>query len=155
MASSPIRTMPRRRLTLCKPFTTTVTSRCSGSTPLASAWAPTSGGHGVAFIGNNGTLVVDRGGWELLPEQEEGEDGRAAYKLPSVPRRGVEERGLHAHTSNFVDCVKTRDKPRCPIELGELAAVNCQLGNIAFRVGDRLEWDKKAGAFVGNNKAAA
>jgi hypothetical protein len=24
--------------------------------------------HGVAFHGNNGVLVVDRGGWEVLPE---------------------------------------------------------------------------------------
>ena len=26
--------------------------------------------HGVAFHGNNGVLVVDRGGWEVLPETE-------------------------------------------------------------------------------------
>ncbi|MDO1502685.1 hypothetical protein Q2T40_21720 [Winogradskyella maritima] len=26
--------------------------------------------HGIAFIGNNGTLVLDRGGWEVIQEKE-------------------------------------------------------------------------------------
>jgi len=26
--------------------------------------------HGVGFVGNKGTLVVDRGGWEVIPEFE-------------------------------------------------------------------------------------
>ncbi len=30
--------------------------------------------HGVAFIGNNGTLVVDRGGWEVIPEVINGQN---------------------------------------------------------------------------------
>ena len=36
---------------------------------------------GIAFIGNKGTLVVNRGGWELLPESTEvgaSDDGRSA-----------------------------------------------------------------------------
>ena len=32
--------------------------------------------HGVAFHGNNGVLVVDRGGWEVLPETENEETAR-------------------------------------------------------------------------------
>ena len=31
--------------------------------------------HGIAFIGNNGTLVLDRGGWEVIPEKEYSKDG--------------------------------------------------------------------------------
>ena len=49
---------------------------------------------GIAFIGNNGTLVVNRGGWELLPETTEVDgqrrvpDGRAAA-LAARRRRGA------------------------------------------------------------------
>ena len=53
--------------------------------------------HGVAFHGNNGVLVVDRGGWEVLPETETKDgkktlpdDGRAA---PRQQRR--HEPGAH------------------------------------------------------------
>ena len=27
--------------------------------------------HGIAYIGNNGTLVLYRGGWEVIEESEE------------------------------------------------------------------------------------
>ena len=43
--------------------------------------------HGVAFHGNNGILVVDRSGWEVLPETET-KDGRKAYRMKGEPRRG-------------------------------------------------------------------
>ena len=26
--------------------------------------------HGIAFIGNNGTLILDRGGWEVIEERQ-------------------------------------------------------------------------------------
>ena len=43
--------------------------------------------HGVAFHGNNGVLVVDRGGWEVLPETET-KSGRKSYRMAGEPRRG-------------------------------------------------------------------
>ena len=30
--------------------------------------------HGVGFVGNNGTLVVDRDGWEVIPEKKKDKD---------------------------------------------------------------------------------
>src|SRR5215510_13481262 len=43
--------------------------------------------HGVAFHGNNGVLVVDRGGWEVYPETET-KDRRKRYRMQGEPRRG-------------------------------------------------------------------
>src|SRR6187551_2590607 len=48
--------------------------------------------HGVAFIGNNGTLVVDRGGWEVIPEKVEGKD-----KMEAVPQQKKVDDGLALH----------------------------------------------------------
>ena len=44
--------------------------------------------HGIAFIGNNGTLLVDREQWEVIPEKERHPDGWRD-KRPSQPARGV------------------------------------------------------------------
>ncbi|MDP6375456.1 MAG: Gfo/Idh/MocA family oxidoreductase [Pseudomonadales bacterium] len=81
--------------------------------------------HGIAFIGNNGTLVVDRAGWELFPESEPGRDGARHYKLQAVPRRTArpEARGLDQHTENFIECMRTRATPRCDLQTASLAAV--------------------------------
>ena len=44
--------------------------------------------HGVAFHGNNGVLVVDRGGWEVLPETET-TNGKKRYRMSrrAAPRQ--------------------------------------------------------------------
>ena len=41
--------------------------------------------HGIAFIGNNGTLVVDRGGWEVMPETQDGKAKMDAVSLQKDP----------------------------------------------------------------------
>ncbi len=114
-------------------------------------------GHGVAFIGNNGTLVVDREKWEIYPETEvdRTKPGPDRYRMASQPARkaNADERGLDQHTANFIDCVKTRAKPRCDVETASLAAVNAHLGNVALRTGDTLDWSAKKGHFVDHKEA--
>jgi len=68
--------------------------------------------HGVGFVGNKGTLVVDRGGWEVIPEYE----GKEAL-LERVDLIKGDGQGLNNHMKNFIDCVKTRKKPNCPVEI--------------------------------------
>lgn len=106
--------------------------------------------HGIAFIGNNGTLVVDRQKWELFPEKESGR-----YKLTSQPAQVARpgQTGLDQHTTNFIDCMRTRKAPRCDVNTASLAAVNAHLGNVALRTGDALNWDATDNRFT-NNKAA-
>jgi predicted dehydrogenase len=91
--------------------------------------------HGIAFIGNNGTLVLDRGGWELIPEGKRMEPVAAVKKSDD---------GLANHTRNFIEVVKSRDfsKLNAPIEAGATVATVCQMGNIAYKTGKKLGWDK-------------
>ena len=48
---------------------------------------------------------------------------------------------------NFVECMKTREPPRCHTAVGARAAVTAHLGNIAFKTGRRLTWDDAARSF--------
>ncbi|MBE9510182.1 MAG: gfo/Idh/MocA family oxidoreductase, partial [Bacteroidetes bacterium] len=50
-------------------------------------------------------------------------------------------KGLNNHMKNFIDCVKTRKKPNCPVEIAAGVASTCHLGNIAYKTGRRLYWD--------------
>jgi predicted dehydrogenase len=110
--------------------------------------------HGVAFIGNLGTLVVDRAGWEVLAEIEY---TNQTQKMSPVPKKAIspELSGLNQHTENFVDCVKSRAQPTCPSEIGGLAAINAHLGNIAFKTGRKLDWDAKSASFGDDPEANA
>jgi predicted dehydrogenase len=112
--------------------------------------------HGVAFIGNNGTLVVDRNGWEVI-----GEPNRTDYnvykgtKIESKALIKSEGNGLEFHTRNFIDCMKSRQKPNCDIAIAHNTALNASLGNIAFRTNSKIFWDATKQEIIGNEKAQA
>ena len=112
---------------------------------------------GIAFIGNNGTVVVNRGGWELIPETQRGPGGRE-YKMPAMPQvsRG-NANYLNNHTQNFVEAMQKNDASilKCGIETGSVAAINAHMGNIAYKVGRKVYWDELTGMFKGDKEANA
>jgi predicted dehydrogenase len=90
--------------------------------------------HGMSYIGENGTLVLDRNGWEVIPEKQR------IQALPVQQNIGI---GLDLHTRNFLDCLKnnTPEKLNASIEVGRNVALVAQMGNIAFRTGEKVSWD--------------
>ena len=103
--------------------------------------------YGLAFVGNDATLVIDRDGWELFPEMENGK-----YKVPAMPKQSGRD-SHEPHMKNFIECIKTRKDPACTIENGRLVAVYAHMANIALRTNSRLEWNDTTKNF-GNNAAA-
>jgi predicted dehydrogenase len=96
--------------------------------------------HGIAYIGNNGTLVLDRGGWKVIPE------GKSMEPVEEVKRS---DDGLGNHTRNFVSCIRNGNPAglAAPIEAGATVAEVCQMGNIAHRTCRKLRWDSKTRRF--------
>ncbi len=109
---------------------------------------------GIAFIGNEGTLVLNRGGWEVIPETET-VNGLRKYKLEAVPPQFVQGDTLELHTRNFVEAIRTNDPSilKCGIDTGSVAAINAQMGNIAFKTGRKVFWDAAANQFKGDAQA--
>jgi len=96
--------------------------------------------HGVAFIGNNGTLVVNREGWEVIPEK-----GR----MEAVTFQPSKDNGLDKHMVNFITAVRNKSSEglHAPIEAGAHIAIFSQMGNIAYRSKKKLFWDKNKRTF--------
>ncbi len=95
-------------------------------------------GFGIAFYGDQGTLIVDEKSWRV-------EDGRDAG--------GKQTTGMSAHIQNFLDCVKSRNKPNADIEIGHLSTRLCHLGNIAYRLGRKLTFDGASEQFPNDPQA--
>jgi len=107
--------------------------------------------HGVGFVGNNGSLVVDRSGWEVIPENENGKP-----KMERLPLQKGPGNGLNNHMDNFIACIKDRSlTPNAGIEIGANIARVANLGNIAFKTGRRLYWDGQTSTFVNDPEANA
>ena len=100
--------------------------------------------HGIAYIGNNGTLVLDRGGWEVLADEK---------RMEPVPFQVNKGSGLDAHTKNFINVVKSRklEDLACPIAAGAHVANVCQMGNISYRTGEIVHWNEKNRNFAEGN----
>lgn len=94
--------------------------------------------HGIAFIGDNGTLVLDRGGWEVIVEKD---------RMQAVPVQKRVDNGLDLHTLNFIEAVRKQDPSmiKAPVEEAAHIAKLSHMGNIAYRTGEKLLWndDKK------------
>jgi predicted dehydrogenase len=90
--------------------------------------------HGMSYIGENGTLVLDRNGWEVVPEKE---------KIEAVPVQKNVGNGLDLHVRNFLDCLKnnTPQKLNAGIDVARSVALVAQMGNIAYRTGEKVSWD--------------
>jgi hypothetical protein len=104
--------------------------------------------YGVAFIGNNGTLVANREGWEVISESENNTD-----KMQLVPLQPGDDKAHEKHVQNFIESVKTRKSPICEIEFGHNVALVAHMGNIAYRTGNILLWDESKGKFKDNKSA--
>jgi len=99
--------------------------------------------HGIAYIGNNGTLVLDRNGWEVIEEKQ-------SKQKVNKPLAKVSDNGVEKHWVNFIEAVRSRktENLHCPIEAGAHVATVAQMGNITFRSGQKLVWDKEQSKFT-------
>ena len=99
--------------------------------------------HGIAFIGNNGTLVLDRSGWEVIEE-------RQAKNKVAIPLQKSVDNGVALHWKNFTDAIRnnTPDSLHCSIEEGAHIATIAQMGNIAYRSGQKVNWDDNKKIFT-------
>ena len=88
---------------------------------------------GHLFVGDKGMLLSDYEGFVLLPE-ENFKDVRLPEK--SLPRPA-------SHHGEWLQCIRNGTRPSANFEYsGWLTEAN-HLGNVAYRVGKKLEWDPK------------
>ena len=57
------------------------------------------------------------------------------------------------HHKNFFDCIASRKRPICDVEVGHRSVTVCHLGNIALRLARPLKWDPAAERFVNDDEA--
>ena len=105
---------------------------------------------GLAFFGENGTLVLDRAGWEVIPEIS-----NKIARMDAVPFKKGEGKGLYNHVGNMLECIKTRELPNADVAIGAKVAKMSHLANISSRVGRGLVWDDANSLFVNDPEATA
>jgi predicted dehydrogenase len=101
--------------------------------------------HGIAFYGDQATLLLDRFGYEVYDEKNL---KQPAEKVGPTPQDGPWHR-------TFVDCVKQGRQPPVDLEQSHQATVCGHLGNIAYQTKRTICWDGKNEQILGDDEAAA
>ena len=87
-------------------------------------------GWSITFQGDKGTLILDEDGYRVFAEPWK-RDAQPVYQEQApVP--------VEAHIKNFLDCVKSRQEPNCPVEIAAQAVAGPHLANQAFLKGRKV-----------------
>ena len=100
--------------------------------------------NGVAFVGSEGRILVNR--------------GYLASEPNALIRQPLGEKDVHlyespGHQRDWLNCIRTRQKPICDVEIGARSVTVCHLGNLAYWNHRKLRWDPKSWHFVDDAEA--
>lgn len=123
----------------------------------------------IEFRGTKGTLYFTTSGYEIVPDNitpnefparspidRELERGYRKGSKPEIEPLKIAGKVLDGdHARNFVDAVKSRTEPSCPLEFGHRVTTAAQMANIALRTKQYLLWDAKKEQFTNNDAANA
>jgi predicted dehydrogenase len=103
---------------------------------------------GTKWIGTDGWVWVDRGGFE-----SSNPEWREIKQLP--PEQAKVKLYLSSnHCRNFLDSVKSRQPTVTPVETAHHSAIPGHLGLISMLVGRKLRWDANKEVIVGDPEAS-
>jgi len=128
---------------------------------------------GLEFFGTKGSLVINRAGFEVLPDMKTnpanaipvfqghpagGPQREAVEPQPwttAMKEPGSSDEQFDLHVRNFLDCVKSRERPIADVEGGHQATTACHLANISLRLGRSVRWDPEKEEIAGDREATA
>lgn len=100
--------------------------------------------NGVLFTGTEGKVEVNRGHLRSWP------DDIIREPLGANDVRLYESPG---HRQDWINCIRSRKRPICDVEVGASSVTVCHLGNIAYWLGRSIKWDPARHQIVGDEEA--
>lgn len=145
---------------------------------FTSVWSHREAGQGVRepglqLVGSKGTLVIGRTGFQIYSDlktdpqnlipQFRGHTAGGPQRTQAKPEPWIQElkesgssdEQFDLHVRDFLDCVKTRQRPIADVEDGHWTSVACHLANISLRLGRAVEWDPSKQQILGDKEAAS
>ena len=115
----------------------------------------------VELRGTKGTLFASESGYNIVPTRPgQFQTWTELMKAEEQTRNDVMLLADGSSGDNtlvlirdFLDCVKSRQTPLCPLEEGHRSTCFAHLANIALATKERLQWDPEKERFANSAKA--
>jgi len=108
---------------------------------------------GAAIMGTNGSVLVDRDGYEIYDlkgkKTSEFKTGGETSSSDTLGRDSMTD----AHFANFIAAIQKGEKLNAPIDVGNVSVTILQLSNIAWEVNRELRVDTKDGRIQNDAEA--
>ncbi|MDD2598862.1 MAG: Gfo/Idh/MocA family oxidoreductase [Kiritimatiellae bacterium] len=101
--------------------------------------------NGIFIYGTKGTIFASDNRWEIILSAKG--ESREEVKLKS-------DMGTD-HVADFLECVRTRKQPSCPIQQGFNSTATVQLAMIAYETASVVNWNSQTEQITDNPEAAA
>jgi predicted dehydrogenase len=95
----------------------------------------------TAFYGTEGTLMAGNWGWKVFHM-----GGAVEPSMKPVPE---------THEQNWLECMKSRQRPNSDIEIGRLSTMLCHLGNVSYKLGRDVHFNGEKEDFGDDRQANA
>lgn len=96
------------------------------------------------FEGTEGWVETGYGGFSTQPY---------SLRTSAIAAHEIRLGDSTNHIRNFLDCIKIRQEPAAPVEIGHRSATLCHIANIAMQLKRKLRWDPQAERFIGDADA--
>ncbi|MFH1718666.1 MAG: Gfo/Idh/MocA family oxidoreductase [Planctomycetota bacterium] len=107
----------------------------------------------LEICGTKGFMCFGRhgGGWQVFEGDSRIRESKAVVSEPATVKFGSI---VDVHFEDFIDCIRTRNKPKADVEEAHRSMILCHLANISYRVGNRkLRFDGASETFVDDAEA--
>ncbi len=104
--------------------------------------------------GTQGTIYGASSGFRVVPEKA-GQFQKKGDRAPATDIKSNEPNAVAtaAHARNFLDCIKSRKQPCCPLIEGHRSTIYAHLANISLATRARLNWNAESESFEDNEAA--
>jgi predicted dehydrogenase len=89
-------------------------------------------GWSITFMGDKGTMILDDAGFEVYAEPWKKDNAPVYQEKAPVP--------VESHVQNFLDCIKSRKEPNCPVEIAAQAVAGPHMANQALLKGRKVKF---------------
>ncbi len=119
--------------------------------------------NGVRFEGTEGWIFVTRGNYSATGSDPNAKTDQTSPLQASDPKilkavigaNDIQLQKIADHHGNWLDCVRSRQKPITPAEIGHRATSTCIISHIAMKLGRKLDWDPVLECFKNDDVANA